>query len=110
MNREFDVIDQESYKSGYTAGALESYVLCRNRFSKNLEREYWRMLYFLKQKLYGLLLAIFTVFAVVVLNGDATIAVFTVPISVLLIFSRKMILVKDFYWRERDCGRRNRAK
>lgn len=110
MNREFDVIDQKSYKSGYTAGVLESYALCRNRFAKNLEREYWRMLYFLKQKLYGFLLAIVTIFAVVVLEGDATIAVFTIPISALLIFSRKMILVNDFYWREKECGRRNRAQ
>lgn len=93
-----DIIDQESYKAGYNAGAIESYVVYRRR----LEREYGRFIYFLKQKLLGAVLLAGTLLAVRLLGGDATIALLTVPLSLALIFSKNMFLVNDFYWEEMD--------
>ena len=93
-----DIIDQESYKAGYNAGAIESYVVYRKR----LEREYGRFFYFLKQKLVGVMFLAITFLAVKLLEGDATIAVFTVPFGLALIFSKSMFLVNDFYWEEKE--------
>lgn len=108
MDKKVDVIDQDSYKSGYTAGALESYAMCRNQFTKNIEREYRRTLYFLKQKLYGILLIAVAILSAIVLDGDMTIGLLTVPLGLIMIFSRKLILVNDFYWEEKE--RRKRSK
>ena len=93
-----DIIDQESYRAGYNAGAAESYTIYRKR----LEREYGRFIYFLKQKLLGVLLLVVTFLTVKLLNGDATIAIFTVPYGLALICGRNMLLVNDFYWKEKE--------
>jgi hypothetical protein len=49
--------------------------------------------YFLKQRLLGMCLLLITIIAVKVLEGDATIAVFTAPLVLCLIFSKNMWLV-----------------
>lgn len=56
-----------------------------------------RQKYFLKQKLYGVLLILIGIVIALMLGGDGTALIFLVPIGVELIFSRKMWLVDSFY-------------
>ena len=57
-----------------------------------------RHLYFAIQKVLGLLLLMFTAFVVKVLEGDATVALLTVPVSCVLIFSKELLLVNKYFW------------
>ena len=72
-------------------------------------RRQQRRWYFIKQRLFGIVTLIFTVLAIKMLDGDATIAVITVPIGLYMIFSKEMLLVNDFYWQEERArrGRKN---
>lgn len=56
--------------------------------------------YFIKQRLYGIALLIFTVLAVKALDGDATIALITVPLGLCMIFGKDMLITNEFYWQE----------
>lgn len=56
-----------------------------------------RKIYFLKQKLVGVLFIAVTALAVV-LTKDATIAIFTVPIGLDLIFTKEMLLTNQYYY------------
>lgn len=59
---------------------------------------------FLKQRLTGVFLLVFTALAVMATGGDATIAIITVPLGLYLLFTKEMLLVNDFYreTKERD--------
>lgn len=73
------------------------------QYRRRKQREYRRQQrrwYFIKQRLFGIITLIFTVLAIKMLDGDATIAVITVPIGLYMIFSKEMLLVNDFYWQE----------
>lgn len=73
------------------------------QYRRRKQREYRRQQrrwYFIKQRLFGIVTLIFTVLAIKMLDGDATIAVITVPIGLYMIFSKEMLLVNDFYWQE----------
>lgn len=61
-------------------------------------QEKQRRLYFLKQKVIGVFLLLFTWFAIWLLNGDATIALITVPLGLGLIFSKDMLWMDDYYF------------
>lgn len=61
------------------------------------ERE--RKRYFITQKLHGVAVLILTVVAVKLLDGDATIALFTVPLGVTLIASKEMLIINEYYWK-----------
>ena len=102
-----DVIDLQSYDAGYAAGYLDGktygYDTCRKDYRKKAREHKQhrdamrrRRLYFLKQKLIGVFLLVITIFMTWILDGDATMAILTVPISLLLIFSKKK------YWIGRD--------
>ena len=97
------------YATGYSMGKVIGYDVgyeeCREDYRRKLreqrEKEYVkkkRQLYFLKQKLIGVLFLIITAFTVMLLEGDATIAVLTVPIGVGLIFSKEKCLVNKYYF------------
>ena len=45
-----------------------------------------------KQKLMGVGMLLFSIIAPFILNGDATISVFTLPMSLMLILSRKKVI------------------
>ena len=69
---------------------MDEEIVRRNRSEyKNAKKR--RRLYFLIQRLIGVLFLTLTILVVISLR-DVTIAVFTVPISLLLIFSKKRIL------------------
>ena len=111
--KEMDIIDIQSYEAGFASGYLEGievgreigYRSCvvsrrkkarqRKQKAEELKR---RRLYFLKQKLVGVLLLLFTIFAVWLLEGDATIALLTVPVSFMLIFSKEKMLVDRYFY------------
>ena len=61
-----------------------------------------RRWYFIKQKLTGIAVLAFTAFAVWLLDGDATIAVLTVPLGMYLVFSREMLIMNNFYWQTKE--------
>lgn len=48
---------------------------------------------------------VFTVLAVWILEGDATIALVMVPLGLMLIFSRKKMLVNDYYFEIKESKR-----
>lgn len=62
---------------------------------------------FLKQRLIGIALLAFTILAVKLLDGDATIALITVPLGLYLIFTGEIVITAVFNrdTKERDIGR-----
>lgn len=83
-----------AYKRGY-ADALED-MRQRKREKKR------RRQYFIMQKLSGIALLAFTALAAYILEGDATIAVFTVPLALYMICSREMCIVNRYYWETKE--------
>ena len=73
----------------------------RRRREKLRRQRRW---YFIKQKLTGIAVLAFTAFAVWLLDGDATIAVLTVPLG--LVFSREMLITNNFYWETKEREKR----
>lgn len=57
-----------------------------------------RRWYFIKQKAYGLAMLVVTVLAVWATEGDITIAVITVPLGLMCLFSKKMLIVDNYYF------------
>lgn len=83
-----------AYRRGY-ADALED-MRQRKREKKR------RRQYFIMQKLSGIALLTFTALAVYILEGDATIAILTVPLALYMIFSREMCIVNRYYWEMKE--------
>ena len=83
-----------AYRRGY-ADALED-MRKRQREKKR------RRQYFIIQKLNGIALLAFTALAVYILEGDATIAILTVPLALYMIFSREMCIVNSYYWETKE--------
>ena len=54
--------------------------------------------YFIKQKAYGLAMLAVTVLAAWATEGDITIAVITVPLGLMCLFSKKMLIVDNYYF------------
>ena len=50
------------------------------------------------QKAYGLAMLAVTVLAVWATEGDITIAVITVPLGLMCLFSKKMLIVDNYYF------------
>lgn len=88
-----------AYRRGY-ADALED-MRKRQREKKR------RRQYFIIQKLNGIALLAFTALAVYILEGDATIAILTVPLALYMIFSREMCIVNRYYWETKERDKRN---
>lgn len=62
-----------------------------------------RNLYFLKQKLMGVGIIALTLLPLMLFRGeDATYAVLLIPMGLWLIFSKKMILVNDYFFEMED--------
>ncbi|MEZ3424664.1 MAG: hypothetical protein K1W39_13300 [Lachnospiraceae bacterium] len=96
---------EDSYINGY-ADALEDMRRWQwERRQQERERQARRW-YFLKQRALGAAVLVFTVLAVWILESDATIALITVPLGLALIFSKKKLVVNDYYFEteERQAG------
>ncbi|MDO4292189.1 MAG: hypothetical protein Q4C65_03050 [Eubacteriales bacterium] len=88
---------EDSYINGY-ADALEDmrrWQQARRQRERERQARRW---YFLKQRALGVVMLILTVLAVWILEGDATIALITVPLGLVLIFSRQKLIVNDYYF------------
>lgn len=103
-----DMIDQVSYEcgesSGYIDGSKDGYeygyhdcildlVKKRNNYTRTRRRKIRKLLYFTKQKLWGVALLLFTFLVAVWSGGDMTAGVLTVPMSLILIFSKRRWLL-----------------
>lgn len=88
---------EDSYINGY-ADALEDmrrWQQARRQQERERQARRW---YFLKQRALGAAVLVFTVLAVWILEGDATIALITVPLGLALIFSRQKLVVNDYFF------------
>lgn len=48
------------------------------------------------------MLVAITVLEVIALDGDATVAFFTLPIAGYMIFSKEMLVVDNYYWETKE--------
>lgn len=71
-------------------------------FVERHRRQQQRRWYFIKQRLYGIALIAITMLAVMTLDGDATIALFTLPLAGYLLFSKEMLIVDSYYWKTKE--------
>ena len=78
---------------------------CHSRYAKEKRAEAAagagkesRRWYFIKQKAYGLAMLAVTVLAAWATEGDITIAVITVPVGLMCLFSKKMLIVDNYYF------------
>lgn len=88
---------EDAYVQGYTDAMRK--IRERNR-ERREQRE--RKCYFIKQRICGLATLAFTILAVRFLDGDATIALFTIPLGVSLLLSKQMLIVNQYYWEHED--------
>lgn len=88
---------EDAYMRGY-ADAMQK-IREKNQ-ERRKQRE--RKRYFVKQRLYGLGILIFTAFAVRMMDGDATVALFMVPLGVSLLTSKEMLITNNYYWEHED--------
>ena len=99
---------EDSYINGYADALEDMWRWQQARRQRERERQA-RCWHFLKQRALGAAVLVFTALAVWILEGDATIALITVPLGLALIFSRKKILVNDYYFeiKERERNEKN---
>ena len=74
-----------------------------SKMSANLTKEKARerkkrKRYFLTQKLYGVAMLILTAVSVKLLEGDITVAFILVPMGIVLITSKEMLIVNEYFW------------
>lgn len=84
------------YTDTTSEAAIADYMQQRRWDRQRERRRQQRRQYFLKQRLTGVFLLVFTVLAVMATGGDATIAIITVPLGLYLLFTKEMLLVNDF--------------
>ena len=98
----------DSYINGYADALADMRRWQQTRRQQEWERQARRW-YFLKQRALGAAVLVFTVLAVWILEGDATIALITVPLGLALVFSKQMLVVNEYYFRteERRAGNGN---
>ena len=92
------------YTDTTSEAAIADYMQQRHWDRQREHRRQQRRQYFLKQRLTGVFLLVFTALAVMVTGGDATIAVITVPLGLYLVFTKEMVIESSFYreTKERD--------
>lgn len=88
---------EDAYETGYADGMADMRKRYRSRQEKKARRRHY-----IKQKLCGAALLIVTIFAVWMLDGDATIALVTVPLGLLCLFSKEMLIVDKYYWKHEN--------
>lgn len=86
--------------------AIAEYMRAERHRRRREQLRRQRRWYFLKQKLTGVAVLAFTALAVWLLEGDATIALLTVPMGLYLIFSREMLITNNFYWQTKERRRK----
>lgn len=92
------------YTDTTSKAAVSDYMERLHRDKQRERRRQQRRQYFLKQRLTGIFLLVFTVLAVMLTGGDATIAIITIPLGLYLIFTKKMVIKSDFYREPAESG------
>lgn len=85
-----------------TGDALAHYLESRRRWECRERRRQQRRWYFIKQRLSGIFLIVLTMILIKLLDGDATIALITVPPGLYLAFTNEMCIVNEFYWQMKE--------
>lgn len=96
MAAEALIVDDE-YQRGY-ADAIADMRKKKEQRRQREQAKKARRWYFIKQKAYGLAMLAVTVLAVWATEGDITIAVITVPLGLMCLFSKKMMIVDNYYF------------
>lgn len=91
-NRAIRALQEAAYIKGYMTAELRE----RERRKKARERRK-RKRYFLTQKLYGVAMLILTAVSVKLLEGDITVAFILVPMGIVLITSKEMLIVNEYF-------------
>ena len=93
-----NIIDTSEYQTGYDEG----YQACIENYRKRKQKrnaELRRTWYFIKQKVIGVLMIIATILAVwLLLDGDATIALVTVPLGLTLVKKKKKCWMDNYFY------------
>ena len=97
------LIVEDAYQKGYADAMADMRKKKEQRRQREQEKKASRW-YFIKQKAYGLAMLVVTVLAVWATEGDITIAVITVPLGLMCLFSKKMLIVDNYYF-EAEKGR-----
>lgn len=87
--------------------AVSDYMAQLHRDKQRERRRQQRRQYFLKQRLTGIFLLVFTILAVTLTGGDATIAIITVPLGLYLVFTKEKVIESDFYRETKERKIRN---
>lgn len=61
-----------------------------------------KKIYFIKQKLVGLLVIVLAILSVIFSEGDGTAALVMVPMGIGLIITKDMVLMNDYYWEMKE--------
>ena len=85
-----------------TGDALAYYLESRRLWEHRERRRQQHRWYFIKQRLNGIFLIVLTMILIKLLDGDATIALITVPMGLYLAFTKKMCIVNEFYWQTKE--------
>lgn len=72
--------------------AINTYYRRRNR-QKRAERRRQEKLYYIKQKIFGIIMATFGVLIPFIAGGDATISLFIIPMGLYMIFTKEKVLM-----------------
>lgn len=91
-----------------TGDALAYYLESRRRWERRERRRQQRRWYFIKQRLSGIFLIVLTMILIKLLDGDATIALITVPLGLYLAFTKEMCIVNEFYRQTKERDRHGR--
>lgn len=94
------LIVEDAYQRGY-ADAIADMRKKKRAERQREQAKKARRWYFIKQKAYGLAMLAVTVLAVWATEGDITIAVITVPLGLMCLFSKKMLIVDNYYFEEK---------
>lgn len=86
------LIVEDAYQRGY-ADAIADMRKKKEQRRQREQAKKARRWYFIKQKAYGL-----AMLAVWATEGDITIAVITVPLGLMCLFSKKMLIVDNYYF------------
>lgn len=104
-----DIIDMESYKSGYEAGKCDGYsdgyIDCKRELKKRVlkkKEEKRRDLYFLRQKMFGLMLVIVSIITSAIFQWDLSPFVFITPFGVYFIVSKNMWYVDSYFLEQQE--------
>ena len=84
------------YTDTTSEAAIADYIQQRRWDRQRERRRRQRRQYFLKQRLTGVFLLVFTALAVMATGGDATIAIITVPLGLYLVFTKEMVIDSSF--------------